>query len=47
VKCFFFASENNEVPVTVSRISIDEYGMIDYWPDGFFDETEKSLMILV
>jgi predicted ATPase len=50
VKCFFFKSENsenNEVPVTVSRISIDEYGMIDYWPDGFFDETEKSLMVLV
>ncbi|MDR2447354.1 MAG: DUF3696 domain-containing protein [Treponema sp.] len=47
VRCFFFKAENNEAPVTVSRISIDEYGMMDYWPEGFFDETEKSLMILV
>jgi predicted ATPase len=47
VRCFFFKAENNEASVTVSRISIDEYGMMDYWPDGFFDETEKSLMLLV
>jgi predicted ATPase len=47
VRCFFFKAENNEVPVTVNRISIDEYGMMDYWPEGFFDETEKSLMRLV
>jgi predicted ATPase len=46
-RCFFFKAQNNEAPVMVSRISIDEYGMMDYWPDGFFDETEKSLMILV
>jgi predicted ATPase len=24
-------------------IFIDENGVLDYWPDGFFDETEKSL----
>jgi predicted ATPase len=47
VKCFFFKAENNEAPITVSRISIDEYGMMDYWPEGFFDETEKNLMCLL
>jgi predicted ATPase len=47
VVCFFFRAEKNEEPATVSRISIDEYGMMDYWPEGFFDESEKSLMCLV
>jgi predicted ATPase len=47
VKCFFFNSGKNEEPITVSRITIDKYGMLDYWPEGFFDETEKSLMRLV
>jgi predicted ATPase len=48
VKCFFFrAAENKEEPAAVSRISIDEHGMMDYWPEGFFDETERSLMRLV
>jgi predicted ATPase len=47
VKCFFFKAESSEAPVTVSPISIDKHGMIDYWPEDFFDETEKSLMRLV
>ena len=51
VKCFFFKSGNwngiNEEPATVDLIEIDEYGMVDYWPDGFFDETEKSLQRLI
>ena len=51
VKCFFFKSGEwdgkNEDPVTVERIEIDEYGMLDYWPDGFFDETEKNLQRLI
>jgi predicted ATPase len=50
VRCFFFKAgnnEKNEAPAMVSHILIDEYGMMDYWPDGFFDETEKSLMMLV
>jgi predicted ATPase len=51
VKCFFFKSGNwdgiNEEPATVESIEIDEHGMVDYWPDGFFDETEKSLQRLI
>jgi predicted ATPase len=47
VKCFFFKSEDNERPATVNRISIDKHGMMDYWPEGFLDETEKNLMRLV
>ena len=50
-KCFFFKSGSwdgkNEDPVTVENIEIDEHGMVDYWPDGFFDETEKSLQRLI
>jgi len=51
VKCFFFKSGKwdgiSEEPVTVENIEIDEHGMVDYWPDGFFDETEKSLQRLI
>jgi predicted ATPase len=47
VKCFFFEAGKNEEPVTVHHVEIDEYGMVDYWPDGFFDETEKSLQRLL
>ena len=51
VKCFFFQSGKwdgiNEDPATVIPIEIDEFGMIDYWPEGFFDETEKSLQQLI
>jgi predicted ATPase len=47
VKCFFFESKDNEKPTIVNRISIDKYGMMNYWPEGFFDETEKSLMQLI
>jgi len=47
VKLFFFKADNSGVPATVERVFIDKHGMLDYWPDGFFDETEKSLMRLV
>ncbi|MHC6202256.1 AAA family ATPase [Breznakiellaceae bacterium SP9] len=47
VKCFFFDAGKDEEPTRVNRISIDKHGMLDYWPEGFFDETEKSLMQLV
>jgi predicted ATPase len=49
VKCFFFAGgdkEKNE-PANVRDIYIDRHGMMDYWPDGFFDETEKNLLDLL
>jgi predicted ATPase len=51
INCYFLQTDNDEKrdekPVVVNRISIDKHGMMDYWPDGFFDETEKSLMHLV
>jgi len=51
VKCFFFKSGKwdgiSEPPVIVDQLEIDEHGMLDYWPDGFFDETEKSLQRLI
>jgi predicted ATPase len=52
VKGFFFKSgdcdkTNEKAPSTIENIEIDEHGMLDYWPDGFFDETEKSLLKLI
>jgi predicted ATPase len=51
VKCFYFKSGSwdgtNEDPSTVDRIEIDKYGMVDFWPEGFFDETERSLQRLI
>ena len=51
VNCYFFKSGSwdgiNEEPATVENIEIDEHGMVDYWSDGFFDETEKSLQRLI
>jgi len=51
VKAFFFkkdsTDDSNEEPVTVESPDIDEHGMLDFWPEGFFDETEKNLMRLI
>jgi predicted ATPase len=51
LKCFYFKSgswdSTNEDPSTVDRIEIDAHGMLDFWPEGFFDETEKSLQRLI
>lgn len=51
VKSFFFKSGKwdgiNEEPSSIIPIEIDEHGMLDFWPDGFFDETEKSLLRLI
>ena len=51
VKSFFFKTGywdgKNEDPVTVENLDIDEHGMIDFWPEGFFDETEKNLQRLI
>jgi len=32
---------------SVEELHIDEYGMINDWPTGFFDETEKNLLKLL
>jgi predicted ATPase len=51
VKCFYFKAGSwdgtNEASSTVDRIEIDKYGMVDFWPEGFFDETERSLQRLI
>ena len=48
VKCYFFKADNSSsAAASVEQLAIDKYGMIDYWPDGFFDETEKNLMQLI
>ena len=31
----------------VEELHADEYGMINNWPEGFFDETEKNLLKLI
>jgi predicted ATPase len=31
----------------VEDITVDDKGMLDYWPEGFFDQTEKNLMALL
>jgi predicted ATPase len=47
VKFYFFKSDNSSDAASVETISIDRYGMMDHWPEGFFDETEKNLMRLI
>jgi predicted ATPase len=47
VKIYFFRSGNNDDPADVEQIGIDRHGMMDHWPDGFFDENEKNLMRLI
>ncbi|MCL2324964.1 MAG: DUF3696 domain-containing protein [Proteobacteria bacterium] len=46
-KCYFFKADAASAPTKVERLTIDQYGMLDHWPDGFFDEMEKSLMQLI
>jgi predicted ATPase len=41
-----WAKEEDIITKVVSPV-IDQNGRIDYWPDGFFDEWEKSLDILL
>lgn len=47
VKFYFFKYNNDNNPAIVEQIMIDKYGMMDHWPDGFFDESEKNLMRLI
>jgi predicted ATPase len=32
---------------TVQRLVMDEHGRIEDWPEGFFDEMDRSLEILL
>ena len=53
VACYFFKNSyktnayQQQDPAQVERIYIDRHGMMDDWPEGFFDETEKSLLQLL
>ena len=51
VKSFFFRTGiwdgKSEAPVNVECLDIDEHGMLDFWPEGFFDESEKNLQRLI
>ena len=47
VGMLFFARGSHETEPTLSILSIDSEGNIDNWPDGFFDEWEKSLLGLI
>lgn len=40
----YFCQRNNEQNQSeVIPVNIDEYGNINFWPEGFFDETSKQL----
>ena len=44
---FFERDPNNHILRRVITPNIDNKGRIDFWPDGFFDEWEKSLDALL
>lgn len=43
----YFQKNKDEDTSTVTSIFTDKYGMLDNWPEGFFDETEKTLLRLI
>jgi predicted ATPase len=47
VRFFFFAKERYAVDPVVSSISISPSGEISEWPDGFFDQLDKDLGIIL
>lgn len=40
---YFCERRSNEEGSEITKVKIDEFGSIDYYPKGFFDETEKQL----
>jgi len=44
---YFFSYDFDAEKSNVDRPVLDEFGMFDEWPDGFFDETEKILGKLI
>lgn len=43
----YFVKNNKEEVSEVNSIFIDKYGMLDVWPEGFFDESERNIMRLL
>lgn len=44
----YYTQRNNELETSEAvKVSIDKYGSIDNWPDGFCDETEKQLKAIM
>jgi Uncharacterized conserved protein len=44
---YFFAYSFSSEMSTVQPVFFDKHGSCDCWPEGFFDESEKSLMELI
>lgn len=47
VQLYFFQRHKQEGQSLVTSLHIDKNGRIDEWPDGFFDEWDKSLEALL
>lgn len=45
VSLYFFGTQNQSA--NVIGLSLDERGAIDHWPDGFFDQSEIDLSVLL
>ena len=44
----YFTQRNEQAHATeVLKVKIDKYGAIDKWPEGFCDETEKQLEMIL
>ena len=43
---FHYFSKSNDSPTQVQSPSLSEDGKLDYWPEGFFDQTLKNRAIL-
>ncbi|MBL8229403.1 MAG: DUF3696 domain-containing protein [Bryobacterales bacterium] len=44
---FEWDPKHEDGATTVQRLAVDSRGRIDHWPAGFFDETDKSLEVLL
>jgi predicted ATPase len=47
VRLYYFDRANDQMGSSVVSPQIDRNGRIDDWPDGFFDEMDNSLAILL
>lgn len=47
VKLYFFSINPNQVEPSVSTISISQSADLSPWPDGFFDQLDKDLSVIL
>ncbi|PFG09261.1 AAA family ATPase [Marinobacter sp. LV10MA510-1] len=43
---FYYFSKNNDMPTKVHSPVLSENGKLDFWPEGFFDQTLKNRAML-